>query len=140
MRTLITGSREATTEMLRKAAQMVVNAKNKIEEGLQECIIVGDAEGVDAQVIEMCDQLDVPCYVFGAYGKLRRKTRQRGHNITVDGTYPERDVVMAQLCDQCLGIWNGASRGTEFTTRKAKEFGREVFLWTPADGWKELSK
>lgn len=119
---LITGSRNASSAMLDYAHKVVARAKEK---GWK--IIVGDADGVDDTMIQACDDLGVPVTVFGAYRKMRRKTRT-GENSALPGSYPTRDRHMATLCTYCMAIWNGESHGTMITYRAAQSLGKQAWL------------
>ena len=138
MRILITGSREANPELLALARRTVQQAKSTGDE-----IVVGDADGVDAEVIRTCDFLGVPVQAHGAYGKMRRKTKQ-GVNIphNKSTTYTDRDKDMVFRCDKCVALWNGVSRGAYSTWLFAHKLEKEaeVFVeynnYTPP-GFKE---
>jgi len=125
---LITGSRDATPRMLAAAVNAVKRAK---ELGWE--IIVGDAPGIDAKVIETCDELNVPVTVCGAYNKVRNHTKTGGHVMTY-GTYPQRDAYMVGECDKCYAIWNGVSRGTKLTYQMALDLHKECWLFTDKKG------
>lgn len=122
-RLLITGSREATPEMLELVDQLVLDAKADGDE-----VIVGDADGVDARAIYQCDLLKVPVTVYGAYEKLRRRAKT-GLNYGLKGTYPQRDLYMAERCDVCVAVWSGVSRGTRITFEAAATFGKPVTVY-----------
>jgi len=81
-------------------------------------VVVGDAPGVDAAVIKMCDEVGVPVVVYGAYGKLRNKT-MTGQNITISGGYTERDVELTNMADRLVCFWDGKSRGTKANIDRA---------------------
>lgn len=124
---LITGSRDATPAMLDYTRRLVQRAKER-----DMVIIVGDAEGVDATVIEEADRLGVPCEVHGAYGKLKHQSHsglamQNGHP---GWTYPQRDELMARNADIVIAVWNGTSRGTKLTADLAQQFGKQVHIKT----------
>ena len=123
MKLLITGSRNASTRMLAYARSLVGRAKE-----LGWTIVVGDAAGIDAVVISEADRLGVQVEVHGAYGKLRRSSLS-GTNVTHPGSYPERDRVMAGLCDLCVGVWDGKSRGTKITVDAAAALGKTTHLF-----------
>ena len=123
MKLLITGSREASDRMLQYARIVVDRAKQ-----LGWSIVVGDAEGIDAEVIAWCDMLGVPVEVHGSYGKLRHQSRT-GKNVTHPASYPERDRIMAGICDVCIGVWNGKSRGTKVTVDAAAALGKTTHLY-----------
>lgn len=120
---LITGSRQATPTMLEFVDQLVLDAKADGDSN-----IVGDAEGVDARVIEQCDLLRVPVTVYGGYKRLRRMA-QTGMNFGLDATYPERDRHMAMICDECVAVWNGTSRGTKLTFDSARSYHKPTTIY-----------
>jgi hypothetical protein len=122
---LITGSRSASERMLKYAQKAVARAK---ELGWE--IVVGDASGVDAAVIEACDNLNVPVTVYGAYGRMRHQTKTGTNYALTNTSYPQRDMVMAQTCDVCLAVWDGKSNGTQITFSAAKKFGKEVHIFS----------
>jgi predicted Rossmann fold nucleotide-binding protein DprA/Smf involved in DNA uptake len=115
---LITGSRQTTPNMLAAARKVVEIAKNQ-----GWTIIVGDAPGVDAEVIQACDVLGVPVEMHGAYNELRFRTHT-GKNHWHPGPYSDRDRIMVELCDRCIAIWNGKSKGTLDTAKAAKRLGK----------------
>jgi len=119
---LITGSRQAGQSMISYARKCVERAKE-----IGASIVVGDAPGIDAAVIKACDEMNVPVIVYGAYGKLRNKSKT-GTNLSHSGNYSERDRVMVELCDTCMAIWNGSSRGTKATYEMAKRAGKTAHL------------
>ena len=121
-RLLISGSQQATQVMRDFARRAVERAQQK-----GWSIIVGDAEGIDAVVIETCDRSGVPVEVHGAKGRMRRQT-QTGKNIVHPEGYFDRDRSMAEACACCLAVWNGRSRGTRYTFEAAKALGRLSWL------------
>ena len=122
MKILITGSRDANAKLRAIARHTVIKAGEQGDE-----IIVGDAPGIDAEVIRTCDFLGVPVQVHGAYGSMRRKT-ERGVNVKHNRstTYLERDKDMAFRCDKCVACWNGVSRGTYYTFVTARKLEKVV--------------
>lgn len=115
---LICGSRKATPAMLDYARRCVIRAK---ENDWQ--VICGDADGVDFAVMNACHQHGVPCTIYGANGKLRRRTPSC-QVIICSGSYYDRDERMAKECDQCMAIWNGVilPNGKPGGTRKTYEY------------------
>jgi hypothetical protein len=109
-RLLITGSREITERALIDTETLV-----SIYLG---SILVGDAEGIDERVIQTCDRYNVPCTVHGAFGKMRRKTKQ-GKNIPLAGNYWNRDKFMADKAEVVVAFWNGFSARTRYTFQQA---------------------
>ena len=121
---LITGSREASPEMLAKVVEVVMWCQR---EG--HTILVGDAPGVDLQVRQACKNLGyASVIVFGAYRKIRFNHVQVGRFVPLQGDYLQRDRVMAQQCSLCVCIWNGRSVGAKYTADYALSLGRRV-IW-----------
>ena len=121
---LITGSRDASDRMLAYARSLVGRAKE-----LGWSVVVGDAAGIDAVVIAEADRMGVPVEVHGGYSKIRNVTTT-GSNVKHDAGYPERDKIMAGICDMCIGVWNGKSRGTKITVDAAAALGKTTHLYT----------
>lgn len=126
-RVLITGSREASPRLLSIACRAVERAQAN-----GWSIIVGEANGVDATVVETADRLGVPVEVWGARNTLRHQSNT-GQNYTIPGSYEERDRLMVERADRCLAIWNGASRGTLATVAYARKLGLTVHLMTASE-------
>ncbi len=124
---LVTGSRQASGRMLAQARRLVERARQSAN---QVTFLVGDAPGVDAAVIQACDELGVPVVVYGANCTFRHYTRT-GRNLPVGGSYITRDRVMAEACDECFAIWNGHSRGTRLTFQEVIRLGKPVKIYRP---------
>lgn len=120
-RLLITGSRDATIGMLRMAYSAVERAKAN---GWQ--IIVGDADGIDKQVLYACCWLEVPFKFFGITPAPRNTCciKHLNNYIQVRGDYLSRDRHMGLMCDQVFAIWNGTSRGTKYTYDYVRSLGK----------------
>lgn len=125
---LITGSRDMNARMARLAASLVRRLYH-----MDWRVIVGDAEGVDAVVLDTCLSQGVHAECYGAYGRMRRKSRT-GDNYPTSPTYPARDLVMAHRATACIGIWNGESSGTKLTFEAAKELDKPMTYWNEAQG------
>ncbi len=127
---LFTGSRKATPDMLFATANYI---KERLA-GKDVHVIVGDSEGVDYQVIQICDELELPIEVHGGYGKVRHKT-WTGRNVAHDIDYLSRDRIMANLIgptDRAVVIWDGVSKqcGTWATARAVSRNTMNVYwLW-----------
>lgn len=129
MRLLFTGSRNRSN-FLRKVAIELVD--NVLRSGKYTEIVVGDAWGIDADVIARVDEINkdhilIPIKVFGAYGKVRERT-STGENIALDCSYPERDYHMVFMCDECVALWNGISNGCRITFKAAEALGKKVYI------------
>src|ERR1051326_7853894 len=107
---LISGSRGASPDMLRRAELGVLRAKQ-----LGWSITVGDASGVDAVVIQTCNLNDVPYLCYGISRDPRCTIAKRSAYTRVRGNYLDRDRYMVHLADEVYCIWNGVSRGTKYT-------------------------
>jgi predicted Rossmann fold nucleotide-binding protein DprA/Smf involved in DNA uptake len=125
---LFSGSREVAPDILIQVDKYIIDHISNRD----ILVVVGDAEGVDAQVIRSCDRLGIPIEVHGAYKKMRRRT-STGKNIPHDTTYPGRDRIMAErlgVSDRAVIVWNGISRGTILTARAAEKRVSVVYwLW-----------
>jgi hypothetical protein len=120
-RLLIAGSRHASTEMLQTARQAVARAKAN-----GWMVLVGDnPKGIDAAVIDACDEIGVNVMVFGVSTRPRKGSARPGSYWRVDTkfkeddegvpgqAYTERDRYMVNLADRCFFIHDGLSRGTQ---------------------------
>lgn len=130
---LITGSRDATPAMLDYAVRCVAAAKRRGHD-----IIVGDADGIDAAVMDACHAMGVAHHIVGGYGRMRRRTPS-GTVYAHPGNYISRDWHMASKCQICVGIWNERSNGTRKTVLAAVKLGvPEVHMMVQRDGkWVE---
>lgn len=136
MKILVTGSREASQGLIDSLLNWLENYKNKTDVE----IIVGDAEGIDESTIIFCDNNNIPITVYGAYNKVRHKTKT-GKNIPTNLTYPQRDELMAKLCDSALAYWNGISSGTVYTYKCVMDLGKPVLITTERDiMWKKAEE
>ena len=115
---LICGSRNASPRMLGLARAAVKRA-----EQLNWQIIVGDANGVDEEVIghALC------CTVYAAFG-FARNSADRHEIVLVPGNYTARDNVMIAAADMVFCIWDGKSKGTARNYNRAVELGKQAWL------------
>lgn len=124
---LITGSRDATPAMLAYADRAVARCRE-----LEWVVIVGDAEGVDAQVIGKCHHIGVPFACYGITASPRNFCCQGhlGNYLQAKGDYLARDRQMVEAADRVLAIWNGQSRGTKYTYDYAVKLGKRADIRT----------
>jgi len=119
---LITGSRDASPAMLDAAYRAVERAH---EHGWH--IVVGDARGVDKQVIYACHLKGVPFKFYGITTAPRNSCcleHIRECYVHCDTkSYLSRDEIMVRHADRCLAIWDGVSRGTKYTLDYARKLG-----------------
>lgn len=125
---LITGSRFPNPDISKKCSnflESLLDKKGKIT------ILVGDAEGIDSQVIDFCDEHSLNVIVHGAYGKIKKYTGSRkGFNLILAGDYIYRDNYMAFMSDECVAFWDGHSPGTKHTFEFAKGYLKPVTIVT----------
>ncbi len=97
-------------------------------------IIVGDASGVDAAVIDHAYAIGAVHVVYGL--KQPRHTSPGMGWVSVEGDYLARDRQMAQDCDRAIALFNCASktRGTVYTFNHAKKLGKQAWLMTFCNG------
>lgn len=119
-RLLITGSREATQPMIECAHHAVERARVHGWE-----IIVGDAAGVDTEVLIACQRQNVP---FTCYGitPWPRTTHGEANYKRIEGGFFARDRAMVDAADRVFVIWDGASDDTEHTFRYAQTQGKQT--------------
>lgn len=117
---LITGSRNATFAMMKKAREAVQRAHL-----LGWHIVVGDAIGIDFAVLCECHDLGTPFKFYGVTEQPRHKCcKEHLYRYTrVSGSYLARDRHMVDLpeVNRVLAIWDGRSKGTQYTFRYAMD-------------------
>lgn len=136
MKVLITGSRGASVE-LRDAALHVVEwcRANGHEVLVGDCPDPGD---IDRIVVDECRRLGVRLAIHGLRRHGVRLLLPFGCGATLVecnvATFPERNEVMAQACDRCVGIWDERSTGTVDTMRRSARMDKpvQVYVWDPS--------
>ena len=126
MNILITGSREITNSMRKKAIQVVEWCWEN-----DHHIIVGDAPGIDHVVRFEALKLKVYITVYGAYDKIREPEMDKDWSkcVMTPGNYPERDFLMAKQCDMCVAIMKAPrTNGTFYTGKCVERLGKRV-IW-----------
>ena len=108
MRLLIAGSRSISCFDLSKYVPNDVSL-----------IISGGAKGVDAMAEEYADQHRISKLI------LRPRYDLYGRSAPL-----KRNEMMVELADAVLVIWDGISRGTEFTIHCAEKAGKKVEVVT----------
>ena len=128
---LICGSRIATPQMLELARRVVQRASE-----LGWTILVGDAAGIDAEVICACESLKLPAKCFGISPQPRATIidTQLVQYIQVQvphsrRAYLQRDEIMVRQADRLYAIWNGTSGGTIYTYKYALSQRKPAHLW-----------
>jgi hypothetical protein len=133
-RLLISGSRKMDQAGLEYARTLVRHARSRGWE-----IFVGDnPQGVDAEVIRTAieEGYDDHLVIYGAYRRCRIKDTGRAKVTLTDGSYTQRDRIMAGRCDAAVGVWNGNSPGTQEAITSAAEMGKHAFLMARStEGW-----
>lgn len=126
--------------MLEKAEQAVMRARE-----LDWTITVGDAQGIDNRVVDLClllGDIIFVCYGVTALPRLpdsdaRHKEWPNGTYVRVKGDYLARDRHMVENADIGFFVWNGRSRGTKYTYDKMVKSGKRTDMWTPEGGYEE---
>lgn len=92
-------------------------------------LIVGDADGVDRIALTEMALLNEArrSVVYGAHGQLRFSVPY-GKKVILHENYLHRDRVMVREADLVIAIWNGVSRGTEYTFSYARKCGKKVIV------------
>lgn len=129
---LISGSREASTELLERVRGAVGRVLWNRDD-----LIVGDASGVDEHVVQLAQQFNMHYMAYGiqrlARNGARRYTNVRmrlNHAISLYPTtlYRLRDEFMVQQVDVVLCFWNRQSAGTKYVYQYACKLGKEAYL------------
>lgn len=122
---LIAGSRYSSGQALEMARLVVARCSV-----LDWEIIVGDCPfGVDKEVIEAAEKMNVKANIFGPSLK-GRYTGWLWEYHQLGKTYSERDRLMVDLCDRAFYIWNGKSRGTHEGYEYALSIGKQADIRT----------
>lgn len=113
MKVLICGSR--------KINNMAILASAIRESGfvISE-IISGGAEGVDYLAEQYAALAKIPIRIF-------RPEYQKYHAKQAPLI---RNEVMVKECEAVIAIWDGISRGTDYTIRCARKYKRPIYIWT----------
>lgn len=129
---LISGSREASAELLECVRINVLRVWwNKDE------LIVGDAMGVDAKVVEVAQYLKTPYMAYGIQREARNGARHYTNiRARLDKTYAaytstmyrRRDEFMVRQADIVLCFWNERSLGTKYVYEYACNLGKDAYL------------
>lgn len=114
---LVTGSRSIEDPwIVDYVLQQVVPAERAT------CIMHGGAAGVDTLADAWARQQGLPVVVVPG---------QRG-------AYLARDKAMVERADRVVAIWDGHSRGTQYTADTAAGYGKLASLWRAQDVREEL--
>ncbi len=101
MNVLITGSRK-----LNNVAFIFNILKKELKEG--DVVLHGGASGVDSIVQAFCNEHNFSTAIFKPIYPSKKEY------------YLHRNAEMVGACDRVIAIWDGESRGTDFTIRYAK--------------------
>jgi len=107
MKVLITGSRKTTN------VNFIFSILEKHIDKKQDIIIHGGANGVDSIVESWCQLHDIKSIIIRPIYPKREY-------------YLHRNAEMIGMCDKCLALWDGNSRGTKFTYQYAKKRNKKV--------------
>jgi ribonuclease HI len=92
-------------------------------------LLVGDAEGVDKEVIRVADELSTPVICVGMTELPRNGGSKQADSYIIPQKvddrrgYAARDRWMIRQAHKFVGIWNGTSRGTPNAFNTAKRLG-----------------
>lgn len=141
---LICGSRIASLNMLHFARMAAMKAYHLFTSEWQ--VIVGDAQGVDAEVVNTCQTWSIPYTCMGISlaprngAALRHYQRVVTTGSTMAERYAERDrfMVRSAHCVVCISNdelrrGNGSASGTLAVYEYANRLHRQTFLRIPDD-------
>jgi predicted Rossmann fold nucleotide-binding protein DprA/Smf involved in DNA uptake len=132
MKLLISGSREASPKMLEFAKLITTRAWYRGYE-----IIVGDAEGIDKQVVQTAEKFNAHYRAYGITRLARNgaicyqnvKPILAAKRFKPHAAYFHRDRYMVSESDIVICIWNGRSEGTRRVYDFAVASGKRAYLY-----------
>lgn len=124
IRHLFTGSRTKNELLISMARDLANEAIRK-----DEHIIVGDAWGVDAAVIQAANDAKYSNIVVHGWDNQVRNRTLYGQNVDHPFGPLERNRLMSRQCDKCTSIWDGVSKGTKAQMRYVREHGVKVVCY-----------
>ena len=122
----IVGSRTFTDEKLFN--ELMAHCDEKYIGGLLE-VISGGAKGVDSLAVKWANEHNLPTKVFNAeWDNLEAvpcavRTNKQGYKYNALAGH-NRNAKIIQACNCILAIWDGESKGTLDSIKKAKELGK----------------
>lgn len=129
---LISGSRDASDKLLNRVRGGVARVHWNRDE-----LIVGDAEGVDAYVVNLAQKMKIPYMAYGINTRARNGAKRYSgirHLIKVEhfrnprSPYTMRDRYMVDRALVVLCFWNEQSSGTLNVFKYACEVGKDAYL------------
>lgn len=120
---LISGSRDATLEMLRATVSIVEDLHRQ-----GYTLVVGDARGVDEAAVKTAQAIGMPFLCYGVTKRPRIYSTLPIPYQRCYGSYSQRDMVMAHAATRGIFLWNGYSHGTKFTHDYMAGLGKVVEL------------
>lgn len=127
---LIIGSEKADVKLLQYTHFIVSRAKAN-----DFSVICGDYIGVESQCWYSCQELDVPCVVYGIQNIPRNNAPIIDYRVIRPARTPEqRTQSLVKMADKVIGIWNGQSQEAVYAVKCAIELGKEAWLYGI---WKE---
>jgi hypothetical protein len=82
--------------------------------------------GLDMLIIEGCCQDSADSY---AEEWCRKNNIPLKHFPGTPGNYLNRNIEMAEECDECLAFWDGYSYGTAHSISQCTKLGKEVIIF-----------
>lgn len=111
----IVGTRTFTHPKGLTYAKLIIH--HEIVNGGWDSIVTGDAQGVDRAVAFLCALYKFPC-----------ETLKPNHRRWEPDGYKDRDIKIAETCDQLLAIRDPTSKtfGSGWTAKHAQSIGKPV--------------
>ncbi|MBE2196840.1 MAG: hypothetical protein IAE83_21895 [Anaerolinea sp.] len=119
----ISGSRDMTPEMRYAPSRVLWRAH---QDGYT--VVVGDAPGVDTEIINASKRLNIPIVIFGITAMPRMDTHGNAYVQVKRGNFNYRDQIMIDLADRWIGLWNGRSQGTAKAAQYARKQNKPAHL------------
>ena len=85
-------------------------------------IVTGGADGIDTLAEQYADKK-----------RLSKLVLRPQYSLYGRGAPLKRNEKLVEICDMALIIWDGVSKGSEYTIKYAKKMGKKVILINTSD-------
>lgn len=128
---LISGSRDTSPKLLERAHFITVKAWYRGYE-----ILVGDAPGIDMQVVKTAEKFNANYTAYGITAKARNNalcyvnvSSRFDKKYNAHAAYYHRDRLMVAEADMIFCVWNEESMGTYRVFEFAIQSGKRAYLY-----------
>jgi hypothetical protein len=93
-----------------------------------DIVLVGNAQGVDSIVKEICDSKGIVCIVFRPANYYYREIYNKLGRYEGNRLYYARDLNVLEEADKCIAIWDGKSGGTKFFINACQDMEKPLVI------------